>query len=73
MAQVEENIRSKCPKCGADRGEYCTTNGGRIAEKVHYGRPYWSAKVRPEQPPLYKPNGQINWRAIRRWAMWVQP
>ncbi len=28
----------KCPKCGAHGGTACVTVGGRVAEKVHYGR-----------------------------------
>lgn len=45
MAQHEDHILSRCPKCGAEQGEYCVTRGGRVAEKVHYGRPYWSMKT----------------------------
>lgn len=45
MTQVECHQYARCPKCGADRGEPCTTLSGREAERVHYGRPYWSSKV----------------------------
>lgn len=50
MSQVEEHTRSKCPTCGADRGEPCVTRDGRLAEKVHYGRPYWSGLVGQYRP-----------------------
>ncbi len=45
LAQRAEHQRSKCPTCGAARGAPCTTRGGREAERVHYGRPEWSARV----------------------------
>jgi hypothetical protein len=43
--QNPEHTKAKCATCGADRGWPCKTRNGRIAEKVHYGRPEWSAKV----------------------------
>ncbi|WP_455907447.1 zinc finger domain-containing protein [Streptomyces nigra] len=43
--QKPEHQKSKCPKCGAGRGEPCTRRDGRVAAKVHYGRPYWSSRV----------------------------
>ena len=50
--QVEDHTKSKCPTCGAGRGEPCITEDGYVAERVHYGRPYWSAKVGkpPDEP-----------------------
>lgn len=39
--QNPEHQKSKCPKCRADRGEPCVTLEGRVADKVHYGRPSW--------------------------------
>ncbi|WP_208860800.1 zinc finger domain-containing protein [Streptomyces griseoflavus] len=44
--QNPEHMKSKCPKCKAERGEPCRKRNGQIAAKVHYGRPFWSAKVR---------------------------
>lgn len=54
--QNPDHTRSRCPKCGAGRGRPCVTNSGAIAERVHYGRPYWSSKVsvpRPAEPTRY--------------------
>lgn len=45
MSQVSEHQLAKCPTCHASRGEPCVTRGGRIAQKVHYGRPYWSSQT----------------------------
>ena len=56
--QDADHIKSKCPKCGAERFHPCIRNDGQIAEKVHYGRPYWSERLeanrqrlRPAEPP----------------------
>jgi hypothetical protein len=43
--QDPKHIKSKCPKCHAERFQPCITNDGRVADKVHYGRPYWSDQV----------------------------
>lgn len=50
MSQVAEHQRAKCPTCHASQGEPCVTRSGRIAEKVHYGRPYWSSKTITNKP-----------------------
>lgn len=59
--QNPEHQRSKCPKCGAGRGEPCTRRDGQIAAKVHYGRPHWSAKVgkpKARTPHAETPNAE---------------
>lgn len=38
--QNTESQRYKCPRCVAQPGEPCLTVDGRVAEKVHYGRPH---------------------------------
>lgn len=50
MSQVEEHQLARCPKCKAEQGQPCTTNSGKIADKVHYGRPYWSGQVGYQAP-----------------------
>lgn len=41
--QNPESKTYHCPKCGAQPGADCLTIDGRVAAKVHYGR--------PERPP----------------------
>jgi hypothetical protein len=43
--QNPDHQKSKCPKCHAGQGEPCRTVHGVVAEKVHYGRPEWSARA----------------------------
>lgn len=37
--QKSESQKYRCPKCAAMPGDPCLTVDGRVAEKVHYGRP----------------------------------
>jgi hypothetical protein len=46
MSQPYEHTLSRCPKCHAGPEEECRNNSGRVADKVHYGRPAWSRKTR---------------------------
>lgn len=66
---------SRCPTCQATRGEPCRTRDGRVAHKVHYGRPHWSSKVgkrkRPAQQESIEDHEEARrqaWLAARRKA-----
>jgi hypothetical protein len=48
--QNPDHQKAHCPKCHADRGEPCVTIHGAVAEKVHYGRPYWSEQANQNTP-----------------------
>lgn len=53
--QIADHQRSKCAVCHANRGEPCRTLDGRIAERVHFGRPGWSDRVNPWSLPSAGP------------------
>ena len=77
MTQEPEHQLSKCPKCRAGRNEPCVTTDGREAERVHYGRPFWSSKViRPWQrqkemaePEVYVEGGWGPCDECRHWML----
>jgi len=64
MTQNPDSQISKCPTCGAEGGDLCITRSGDIAEKVHYGRPYWSKQVRPRFAPLTPEEKREKWNRL---------
>lgn len=44
--QNPQSQKYRCPKCGAQPGRPCLTVDGRVAGKVHYGRPDPSPRER---------------------------
>lgn len=55
--QDPKHTKSKCPKCQAPKGQPCITRYGTVAEKVHYGRPYWSSVAASFRPTKIQGNG----------------
>ena len=59
MAQDPNSQYVTCRTCGAGRGEPCKTRYGKVAAKVHWGRPHYSERKtyvprppRPAAPPV---------------------
>jgi hypothetical protein len=48
--QDPKHLKAKCAKCHAPKGAPCITIHGGTAQKVHYGRPYWSSVAESFRP-----------------------
>lgn len=55
--QDPQHQLAKCATCHAAKRQPCTNRYGTIAEKVHYGRPYWSSVAKNNRPAKIKGQG----------------
>ena len=71
MTQNPQHQKSKCGKCGAERGFPCITNEGREAEHVHWGRPYWSAMAGRKPFKMQGKNFELNFDHLEEFTVLI--